>query len=175
MIIVDDRLLFDVLAGTESVELLHAASDGVATTFSWYYRLARAIATGRIEGSLTRHYGDLTAERQRHVSGLLNNLADRVEIIAPKEVVPVMAALATVANLNVLTAEAIASSMVLEAPIHVATRSARLDRAAQLAGVEVRLTTHATRRTSALRASAMRCSVGAVGVVAPRSMRLMSP
>ena len=55
-----------------------------------------------------------------------------------------MAALATVANLNVLTAEAIASSMVLEAPIHVATRSALLDRAAQLAGVEVHLTTHAT-------------------------------
>ena len=68
MIVVDDRLLFDVLAGTESVELLQAASGGVATTFSWYYRLARAIATGRIEGSLSRHYGNLTAERQRHIA-----------------------------------------------------------------------------------------------------------
>ena len=63
MIIVDDRLLFDVLAGTESPELLDRARGGVATTFSWYYRLARAIATGRIEGSLSRHYGDLSAEQ----------------------------------------------------------------------------------------------------------------
>ena len=41
---------------------LTAPGGGVATTFSWYCRLARALATGRIEGSLSRHYGDLSAD-----------------------------------------------------------------------------------------------------------------
>src|SRR3546814_18792523 len=61
-----------------------------------------------------------------------------IEIVAPKELVPVMSALATVVSTNVLTADAVASALVLDAPIVVSTRSELLERAATLAGVPTR-------------------------------------
>ena len=138
MIVVDDRLLFDVIAGTEPAELLDVAGDGVATTFSWYYRLARAVATDRIEGALSRHYVGLPADRQAEVRRVLDDLSDRVEIVSPKESVPVMSALATMATVNMLTADAVAAALILDAPILVSTRSDLLERAASVAGVPTR-------------------------------------
>lgn len=138
MIVVDDRLLFDVIAGTEPQELLDVAGDGVATTFSWYYRLARAVATDRIEGALSRHYAGLPAERQAQARRVLDDLSDRVEIVSAKESVPVMSALATVVTANVLTADAVATALILDAPIFVSTRSDLLERAAAVAGVRTR-------------------------------------
>lgn len=138
VIVLDDRLLFDVIAGTESRELLVLARDGVARTFSWYYRLARAIATDRIEGALSRHYIGLPADRQAHVRNVLDDLSERVEIVSAKESVPVMSALATLVTVNVLTADAVASALILDAPILVSTRSDLLDRAAAVAGVPTR-------------------------------------
>lgn len=138
MIVVDGRLLFDVIAGTEPAEFLDAAGDGVATTFSWYYRLARAVATDRIEGALSRHYAGLPADRQAEVRRVLDDLSDRVEIVSAKESVPVMSALATMATVNVLTADAVASALILDAPILVSTRSDLLERAAAVAGVPTR-------------------------------------
>src|SRR3546814_14661896 len=61
------------------------------------------------------------------------------------ELVPVMSALATVVSTNVLTADAVASALVLDAPIVVSTRSELLERAATLAGVPTR---HAARGDS---------------------------
>ncbi len=138
MIVVDDRLLFDVIAGTEPAELLDVAGDGVATTFSWYYRLARAVATDRIEGAFSRHYVGLPADRQAEVRRVLDDLSDRVEIVSPKESVPVMSALATMATVNMLTADAVAAALILDAPILVSTRSDLLERAASVAGVPTR-------------------------------------
>jgi hypothetical protein len=51
VIVVDDRLLFEILAGTETPDLAEIAVGGVATPFSWYYRLSRAISSGRVDGS----------------------------------------------------------------------------------------------------------------------------
>ena len=48
MIVVDDQLLFGILARKPSPALEAHATTGVATTSSWYFRLARAIATGRV-------------------------------------------------------------------------------------------------------------------------------
>ena len=45
MIVVDDRLLFGILARKPSPAFEALASNGVATTSSWYFRLGRAIAT----------------------------------------------------------------------------------------------------------------------------------
>lgn len=139
VIVVDDRLLFDVIAGTEPAELLDAARGGVATTFSWYFRLARAIASERVEGALSRHYSGLPADRQAQVRGVLDDLSDRVEIVGAKEAVPVMTALATVVSVNVLTADAVATALILDAPILVSTRSDVLERAAEAAGVPIQV------------------------------------
>jgi hypothetical protein len=47
-----------------------------------------------------------------------------------------MSAIAALTSVNFLTAEAIGFSMILEAQILVSTRSALMDRAAAMAGVE---------------------------------------
>ena len=138
MIVVDDRLLFDVLAGTELSEFGEFAKAGIATTFSWYYRLARAISSGRIDGSLSRAFAELTDDRRRYVQGLLDHLPEYLEILHPRELVPTMSALMALTSVNFITAEVIATSMILEAEIVVTTTSPLLNRAARLAGVECR-------------------------------------
>ena len=136
MIVVDDRLLFEILAGTESAQLIELAAGGVATTFSWYYRLARAVSTGRVDGSLTREFASLSDARRTYVHGLLENLPDTIEILHPRDLVPSMSAIAALTTVNFLTAEAISTSMILASPVVVSTRSALMDRAAAIAGVE---------------------------------------
>ena len=67
---------------------------------------------------------------------LLDDLPDTVEMVHPRDLVPSMSAVATLTSVNFLTAEAIAASLILEAPIVVSTRSQLMDRAAAQAGVE---------------------------------------
>ena len=136
MIVIDDRLLFEVLAGTESAEFVAYASGGIATTFSWFYRLSRAISTGRLDGSLTREFASLSDARRTYVHGLLEDLPDAIEMLHPRVLVPPMSAVAALISVNFLTAEAIAASIILEATIVLSTRSALMDRAAAMAGVE---------------------------------------
>lgn len=136
MIVVDDRLLFEILSGAETTELAQRAAGGIATTFSCYYRLSRAISTGRVDGSLTRQFAALTDERRTYVHRLLEDLPNTVEMVHPRELVPSMSAVAALTSVNFLTAEAVAVSLILEAPIVVSTRSALMDRAASQAGVE---------------------------------------
>jgi len=116
VIVVDDRLLFDVIAGTEPTK----------------------VATDRIEGALSRHYAGLPADRRADVRRVLDDLSDRIEIVSPKKCVPVMSAVATMATVNVLTADVVASALILDAPIVVSTRSDLLERAAAVAGVPTR-------------------------------------
>src|SRR3546814_18335261 len=94
-----------------------------------------------MEIALSRRFAGLPDHRQALVRAQLADLSD-IEIVAPKELVPVMSALATVVSTDVLTAAAVASALVLEAPIVVSTRSELLYRAATLAGVP---TTHVAR------------------------------
>ena len=136
MIVVDDRLLFEVLSGTETAEFAEFASGGIATSFSWYCRLSRALSTGRIDGSLTRQFASLSDERRTYLHRLLEDLPVTIEMLHPRDLVPSMSAIAATTSVNVLTAEAIAVSMILEAPILVSTRSPLMDRAATMAGVE---------------------------------------
>ena len=136
VIVVDDRLLFEVLSGTAAAEFAERASDGIATTFSWYYRLSRALSTDRIDGSLTRQFASLSDDRRNYVHGLLEDLPATVEMLHPRDLVPSMSAIAALTSVNFLTAEAIGVSMILEAPILVSTQSALMTRAAAMAGVE---------------------------------------
>src|SRR3546814_11979815 len=64
VIVVDDRRLFEIIAGDEPTALREAATDGAATTFAWYYRLSRAIADARMEGALSRRFARLPDHRQ---------------------------------------------------------------------------------------------------------------
>ena len=137
MIILDDHHLFSVLTGRESPGLLRVRDQGLATTGSWYYRLARAVATGSGEGTLSRRFATLSAGEQTRVRGVLEEFPAEIVTLDVREFTPVMAALSTVVTVNFLTAEAVATALVLDATLMVSTNSPLLDRAARTAGIEI--------------------------------------
>ena len=137
MIVVDDQLLFGILARKPSLAFEALASNGVATTSSWYFRLARAIATGRAEGSLSRLMNDLNEPERQIVRTSLGTLPPSVETLTPRVVVPLMAAIASATIANFLTLEALAVAIALDATIVTATISPLLESAARLTHVPV--------------------------------------
>jgi hypothetical protein len=70
---------------------------------------------------------------------LIGALPDEIVTLDPRAVVPVMAALGPVARANLLTTEAVATALVLDANIAVSTRSELLDRTSIAAGIDVEL------------------------------------
>jgi hypothetical protein len=95
VLVVDDHILLDVLAGSaspEADELL--GSNDVATTLSWYFRLGRAV----------------------HSS-----------------------AITEVTRANLLTADAVATAVILDAEIAVSVATPLLEEAAAIAHVRVHL------------------------------------
>jgi hypothetical protein len=137
VIVVDDVLLFDVLAGIETAEFQLLAADGIASTSSWYYRLARALPTGRVDGALSRRFAVLSDVRRNHIRGLFDDLPDRIELVRQRFLVPPMSALGSVMLVNLLNAEAVATALILDASIVVTTDSALLGRAAGVASIDV--------------------------------------
>jgi hypothetical protein len=106
------------------------------TTGYWYWRLARAIAhpTG---GSLSGPFADMAEEDRREVLAAMASLPDSIGILNLRRLVPVMAALP--GQVNILTAEAVATAIVLDASIAVVPSSTMLDHVAAAAGVPVRV------------------------------------
>ena len=139
MIIVDDQLLLSILAGQESDSLLSARSNGVATTMCWFYRLSRAIAAGGATGALSRRFSALSAPHQAEVIALVDELPADIITLDSRTVVPVMSALSSVTSANVLTTEAVATALVLDADIAVSVRSDLLTRTSDAAQVRVLL------------------------------------
>lgn len=123
-IVIDDHLLFDVLAG-RATESLQDEVDrgGLFTTGSWYYRLARAVSAGSGPGRLSRRLESLSAEEAAHFSNALDDLPAEVGLLSLRFVVPVMRALRVRRPLNMLNAEALASAVVLEASLLVSVDS----------------------------------------------------
>jgi hypothetical protein len=139
LILVDDRLLFAVLA--ESAEptvapFIDTADRGeMFTTGTWYWRLARSVA-GPGRGSLSRTLNALSDAERIRVRLSLEVLPLRIGLLSVRRLVPVMAALP--GQLNLLTAEVVAAAIVLDAPIAVTTDSDLLDWTAAQVGVDVR-------------------------------------
>jgi hypothetical protein len=138
LLIVDDRLLLEVLSGTQSPSLerfvLAAAAGELCTTGSWYWRLGRALSRpGR--GALTRVFADLSEPEQARVRAALNDLPPGIGLLSLRTLVPIMRTLP--GQLNLLTAEAIAAGLVLDATIAVTTPSELLATSAAEVGVDV--------------------------------------
>ena len=71
--------------------------------------------------------------------GAIDRLPDQVGLLSLRRLVPIMTVLsATTGRLNLLTAEAVAAAVVLDATIVVTTESALLTRSCAAAGVQVR-------------------------------------
>ena len=128
--IVDDQTLFDVLAGN-AVDLdVESNRGGLFTTGSWYYRLARAAATGSGLGILSGRLFDLPAANQERVRRALDELPSEVGLLSLRFVVPDMQALRVQRPLNFLGAEALAAALMLDAEILVGVHAPLLAAAA---------------------------------------------
>jgi hypothetical protein len=140
VIIIDDALLLAVLAGTAPDEL--AASfvvAEIATTGSWYWRLSRALHDQRSSGALSRGFAELGTERQAEVLASVERLPPEIALPSLRRLVPVMTELDVGRQLNLLTAEAIAAAIVLDASIAVTTASPLMTNGCDRVGVELRL------------------------------------
>jgi hypothetical protein len=137
--VVDDALLFAVLAGTAPEDLQAAVDQSqLFTTGSWYWRLSRALHDTTSAGALSRGMDNLTADQQARVIASVQRLPPEVGVLSLRELVPVMTALDVGRRLNLLTAEAVATAVVLDASIVVTTESALLSESCTRLGVEVR-------------------------------------
>ena len=117
----------------EAFPALEALADsGVATTSLWYFRLARAIATGRAEASLSRLMNDLEEPERQVARSSLGTLPGSFETLTSRVVVSLMTAIASATAANFLTLEALAVAIALDAAIVTVTTSPLLESAARL-------------------------------------------
>lgn len=135
MVIVDDDLLLDILAGTAPTEL----KTDIYTTGCWYYRLARAIHSSAVSGTLSRSFGQLDAGQQTKVLDALDELPSGVGLVSFRFLVPIMHQLDPSFRLNLLSAEALAAALLLDASIRVTTPNPMLAKAAEVLGVDYAL------------------------------------
>jgi hypothetical protein len=140
VIVIDDTLLLGVLAGSVPSGLQGAsAARELATTGSWYWRRGRAVLDPTSAGAMSRAFAELSQEGQRRVEAGLHSLPAEIGLVSLRRLVPVMTALDSGRRLNLLTAEAVASALLLDADIAVTTRSPLLDDACDRLGIQVHL------------------------------------
>lgn len=136
---VDDDNLLLILAERAGAEVAEALGVGeVFTTGSWYWRLARAIRDPHSAGVLTRAFSALTTEKQESVRQSLADLPDHIGLYGARELVPVMTSLRTPRRLNLLTAEALATALLLDATITVTTEAELLTESCSALGIAIR-------------------------------------
>jgi len=139
VLVVDDAVLLGVLAEAAIEDIQAQADRGeVFTTGSWYWRLGRALHDGASSGALSRPAADLSAAQQARLLAAVQRLPPQIGLLSLRELVPVMSILEVGRRLNLLTAEAIAAALILDATIIVTTESALLAESCTQLGVEVR-------------------------------------
>ena len=139
-IVVDDHILFDVLAG-RATDTLQTELDrgGLFTTGCWYYRLARAVGAGAGTGQLSGLLGTLNEEEATRFRTAIDTLPAEVGLLSLRFVVPVMQALRVRRPLNMLNAEALAAAVLLDASLLVSVDSALLRSGAADLAVDFRI------------------------------------
>ena len=139
-VVIDDRLLLDVLAGNAPTAVSSEVSDGgVFTTSAWYYRLGRAIFAGSDSGALSGRLALLGEPTSGRVRSALADLPANIGLLHPRVVVPVMFTIRARRPLNWLGAEALAVALVIPARLLLTTEAPALRAAAENTGVDYEL------------------------------------
>lgn len=128
MIIVDDKLSLDVLAGR------YVGGSAMATTWTFHYRLLRALADPDRAGSLSR---DATSEVRRIAA---QPPAARLRVLDPRTVTLSAAGIAARHGLNLLAAELVASALHFDADVHLSARNVGTRWSDAMAAEGIRLT-----------------------------------
>lgn len=139
-LLLDDHLLLSVLLGDELVEL-HGEDVSLATTGLWYHRLCRALSNEEVAGSMSRRLGDVDAHVASTVIAAVIELPSEIEMLSLRTLGWPMASLVSSGRrLNLLSLEALAAAVHLDAEICLAEvdDNEPLRTAAQSMGVAVR-------------------------------------
>jgi len=90
-------------------------------------------------GALSRQLAELDLERQLRILAALDSLPDEVGPLSLRDLVPLMRALHVSRPLNMLSAEALAAALVLDAEIVVSTDNPMLQGGAEDLGISYRI------------------------------------
>lgn len=136
MLVVDDLLLLNVIAGVATPELTEAfESREIFTTGCWYYRLDRALGGAKGTGVLSRSFDALGEQQKRSALIALDRLPPEIGLMSFRRLVPVMRALSGRRQVNLLTAEAVAAALVVGGEIRTSTDSPLMRMACRDLGV----------------------------------------
>ena len=127
MIIVDDRLSLDVLAG-RLVEVPYA------TTWGFHYRLTRALADPTVQGRLSRESDEDVRSVVAHPP------EDRLIVLDPREFTELAAEMSVRHGLNLLAAEMVAAAVHHGADLYLSSSNVGRSWPDVLAAERVRLT-----------------------------------
>jgi hypothetical protein len=141
-VVVDDGALLAVLARQASEDPQSAAAAGdVFTTGSWYWRLSRALRDPASTGALNRAFRQLSVAQQARVAAALDELPSGIGLLSLRLLVPIMTSLDVGRPLNLLTSEAVAAALVLDATITVTTTSELMSQSCDRLGIDLRMLT----------------------------------
>lgn len=119
VVVIDDNLLVLHLAGIRS---WLPQDVTVATTSSWWFRVARAVERAA-QGSLSRLIVGATEGDEASVEALIRDLPEDVALLHPRAMVPVAAGLSARYGLNLIAADALATAIVLDGRVLVAVQN----------------------------------------------------
>ncbi len=94
-VVIDDHLLRDVLVGRRSADLDGLASDGLATTGLWLFRLCSSWADPTVSGKLSAPVAAMSPELQALFRARLVALPDKIKVLSLREMAWPMAELRT--------------------------------------------------------------------------------
>jgi hypothetical protein len=123
-VVVDDHLLRDILAGERPRDLGVLATQGIATTGLWLFRLCSSLAEPTVAGMLSAPVAALSSELQARFRAQLMTLPNDIEVLSLRELSWSMAELqkrhrADGRPLSAAMAEALAAAHRLGAAIAV--------------------------------------------------------
>ncbi len=85
VVVVDDHLLRDVLAGQRDADLDGSAPDGIATTGLWLFRLCSSLADPRTAGKLSGPVALLTTELQEAFRTRIIALPPEITVLSMRD------------------------------------------------------------------------------------------
>jgi hypothetical protein len=133
--LIDDQLLSAVLRDQPSQAL---GGHQLYTTGYWYVRLCQAVlGRGAVRGILSGPFGDLPASARQRAFATLLELPESIGLVSMRELGPEIGRLRGHHALNVLSSEALAAAVYLQAEVHLSAPSPKLEDALDQEGIEV--------------------------------------
>ena len=84
-VVIDDHILGDILTGERPPDLDGVASNGVATTGLWLFRLCSSLANPTVAGRLSAPVSALPAEGIAQFRSQLTALPDEIEVLSMRQ------------------------------------------------------------------------------------------